>query len=374
MRVSLTWSAGKSRAVYHHRRTGLLYLLSHRIRRRRLEEVRDFVMHGLPPRLARTNRPRPVPFGQRRHHDPRQVHKAALRPSFFGPIRQPQHPGHRPRFARLHRRHRRPRGRRPGRIRCVPGLGILPGGEPWGGSTADETDEGSVAGLLPFTHGSEAGVCQFPQDLRGLRQPARDREGRHSRLGETTDDYSRELIKLCEKVMKVLSSGLGLEENFLQKAFGGDDVGVCMRVNFYPKCPQPDLALGLSSHSDPGGITVLLADDRVKGLQVRRGDAWVAVQPIPDAFIINVGDQIQVLSNATYRSVEHRVVVNSEAERISFAFFYNPKSDLPIEPAPELVTPDRPALYQPMSFNEYRLYIRKNGPRGKSQVESLKAV
>ncbi|XP_010920852.1 jasmonate-induced oxygenase 1 isoform X4 [Elaeis guineensis] len=193
-------------------------------------------------------------------------------------------------------------------------------------------------------------------------------------LRETTDDYSRELIKLCEKVMKVLSSGLGLEENFLQKAFGGDDVGVCMRVNFYPKCPQPDLALGLSSHSDPGGITVLLADDRVKGLQVRRGDAWVAVQPIPDAFIINVGDQIQVLSNATYRSVEHRVVVNSEAERISFAFFYNPKSDLPIEPAPELVTPDRPALYQPMSFNEYRLYIRKNGPRGKSQVESLKAV
>ncbi|XP_008789107.2 probable 2-oxoglutarate-dependent dioxygenase At3g111800 isoform X2 [Phoenix dactylifera] len=195
-----------------------------------------------------------------------------------------------------------------------------------------------------------------------------------STLRETTDEYGHELIKLCERVMKVLSLGLGLNADFLQKAFGGDDAGACMRVNFYPKCPQPDLTLGLSSHSDPGGITVLLADDRVKGLQVRRGDAWVTVQPVPDSFIINVGDQVQVLSNATYKSVEHRVVVNSEAERLSFAFFYNPKSDLLIGPAPELVTPDRPALYQPMTFDEYRLYIRRKGPRGKSQVESLKAA
>lgn len=113
----------------------------------------------------------------------------------------------------------------------------------------------------------------------------------------TVEEYGREVIKFCERVMRVLSLGLGLEEGHLQRAFGGtaeEGAGVCMRVNFYPKCPQPDLALGLSSHSDPGGITVLLPDDRVRGLQVRRGDAWVTVQPVPDAFIVNVGDQIQV--------------------------------------------------------------------------------
>lgn len=193
-------------------------------------------------------------------------------------------------------------------------------------------------------------------------------------LREMTEEYGRALVELGGEVMKMLSLGLGLEEKHLQRAFGGEAIGACMRVNFYPRCPQPDLTLGLSAHSDPGGITMLLADDRVRGLQVRRGDAWVTVQPVPDAFIINVGDQIQVLSNATYRSVEHRVLVNSEAERLSIAFFYNPKSDLPVGPLPELVGPGRPALYRPMSFNEYRLYIRKQGPRGKSQVESLKAV
>uniref|UniRef100_A0A452XUW6 Isopenicillin N synthase-like Fe(2+) 2OG dioxygenase domain-containing protein n=1 Tax=Aegilops tauschii subsp. strangulata TaxID=200361 RepID=A0A452XUW6_AEGTS len=81
----------------------------------------------------------------------------------------------------------------------------------------------------------------------------------------------------------------------------------------------------------------------------------------------------QVLTNATYRSVEHRVMVNADAERLSVAMFYNPRSDLPLAPMAELVSPGAPALYKPMTFDEYRLYIRRKGPRGKSQVESLKA-
>ncbi|KAG0478724.1 hypothetical protein HPP92_013443 [Vanilla planifolia] len=193
-------------------------------------------------------------------------------------------------------------------------------------------------------------------------------------LRETVDEYGRELVRLSERVMGFLSMGMGLEEGRLRKAFGDKEAGVCMRVNYYPKCPQPDLTLGLSSHSDPGGITLLLPDNKVKGLQVRHGDSWVTVKPVADAFIINIGDQVQVLSNATYRSVEHRVVVNSNAERLSIAFFYNPRSDLLIGPMPEMVNPTRPALYQPMTFDEYRLFIRKRGPRGKSQVESLKST
>lgn len=44
-----------------------------------------------------------------------------------------------------------------------------------------------------------------------------------------------------------------------------------------------------------------------------------------------------------------------------------------IEPAKELLTEDRPALYPPMTFNEYRAFIRTKGPNGKSQVNSLKS-
>ncbi|KAJ7961225.1 2-oxoglutarate (2OG) and Fe(II)-dependent oxygenase superfamily protein [Quillaja saponaria] len=185
-------------------------------------------------------------------------------------------------------------------------------------------------------------------------------------------EYGEEVVKLGWKLLKLISINLGLKEDHLQKSFGGEEnVGACLRVNFYPKCPQPDLTLGLSSHSDPGGMTILLPDEHVPGLQVRRGDDWVTVKPVPNAFIVNIGDQLQVLSNAVYKSVEHRVIVNSVKDRVSLAFFYNPKSDLLIEPAKELVTEDRPALYPPMTFDEYRLYIRTKGPCGKAQVESL---
>ncbi|CAL9773699.1 unnamed protein product [Musa acuminata subsp. burmannicoides] len=194
-------------------------------------------------------------------------------------------------------------------------------------------------------------------------------------LREATDEYGVEVRKLCRRVMRALSLGLGLDADRLQKALGGDDEGVCIRVNFYPRCPRPDLALGLSPHSDPGGMTVLLADDHVHGLQVCKDGVWITVHPLPNAFIINVGDQIQVLSNAEYKSVEHRVIVHAKEERLSVAFFYNPRSDIPIGPVPELLTvTGRAALYRPMTFDDYRLFIRRKGPRGKSQVESLEAM
>ncbi|XP_038903719.1 probable 2-oxoglutarate-dependent dioxygenase ANS [Benincasa hispida] len=182
------------------------------------------------------------------------------------------------------------------------------------------------------------------------------------------EEYGDEVMKLCGKLMKGLSLGLGLEEEYLLKAFGEEKgIGSCMRANMYPKCPQPDLTLGLSPHSDPGGITILLPDHNVPGLQVLKGHDWITIDPIPNALIVNVGDQIQVLSNGIYKSVKHRVIVNSNKDRVSLAFFYNPKSDLIIEPAKELVTEETPALFPPMTFDEYRLYIRKKGICGTSQ-------
>ncbi|KAL1545484.1 Jasmonate-induced oxygenase 2, variant 2 [Salvia divinorum] len=192
---------------------------------------------------------------------------------------------------------------------------------------------------------------------------------------ELAAEYSRQVVELCGKLMKILARNLGLREEYLVEAFGGEEeLGACMRVNYYPKCPQPERTLGLSSHSDPGGMTVLYSDENVSGLQVRRGATWITVKPHPNTFIVNIGDQLQILSNANYKSVEHRVIVNSAKERVSLAFFYNPKGDMVIKPAEELVSPEQPLRYSPTTYNDYRLYIRMKGPCGKSQVDSLKSI
>ena len=80
-----------------------------------------------------------------------------------------------------------------------------------------------------------------------------------------------------------------------------------------------------------------------------------------------------MLSNAIYKSVEHRAIANSVEERLSIAFFYNPKGDKAIKPMQELVRENRPPQYKQMTYDEYRMYVRTHGPRGKALVESLKS-
>ncbi|KAJ0531483.1 putative flavonol synthase [Helianthus annuus] len=66
------------------------------------------------------------------------------------------------------------------------------------------------------------------------------------------------------------------------------------RFLLYPPCPTPDQVLGLKAHSDKSGITFLLQDPEVEGLQVFNDGKWYMVPVIRDALFINLGDQMQV--------------------------------------------------------------------------------
>jgi isopenicillin N synthase-like dioxygenase len=100
--------------------------------------------------------------------------------------------------------------------------------------------------------------------------------------------------KLAFKLLELLSLSLGLPADRLNGYFK-DQISFA-RFNHYPPCPAPHLALGVGRHKDGGALTVLSQDD-VGGLQIgRRSDGeWIPVKPIPDAFIINIGNCMQVL-------------------------------------------------------------------------------
>ncbi|CAB4310749.1 unnamed protein product [Prunus armeniaca] len=115
---------------------------------------------------------------------------------------------------------------------------------------------------------------------------------------------------------------------------------------------KPELTYGLPGHTDCNLITVLLQDD-VPGLQVLRNGKWVAVNPIPNTFIVNIGDMMQVISNDKYKSVLHRAVVNCNSERISIPTFYCPSPDAVIGPAKDLISHDQPAMYRNFTYAEY---------------------
>ena len=66
------------------------------------------------------------------------------------------------------------------------------------------------------------------------------------------------------------------------------------RFNFYPPCSRPDLVHGVKPHTDRSGITILLQDKEVEGLQIVVDGKWYRVPVIPHALVVNLGDQMQV--------------------------------------------------------------------------------
>lgn len=66
-------------------------------------------------------------------------------------------------------------------------------------------------------------------------------------------------------------------------------------VNYYPPCCMPDELLGNSPQSDTSTITILMQEDNVTGLQIRKEGEWEPVKPIPNPLVVNVGDVIEVL-------------------------------------------------------------------------------
>lgn len=171
---------------------------------------------------------------------------------------------------------------------------------------------------------------------------------------EVTQEYAKQLRKLVTKVMSLLSLGLGVEAERLEKEFGGmDEFLLQMKINYYPKCPQPNLALGVEAHTDVSALTFILHNN-VPGLQIYFDNKWVTAKCIPDSFVVHIGDSLEILSNGKYRSILHRGLVNKEKVRISWAVFCEPPKDaVVLQPLPELVTETEPARFTPRTFSQH---------------------
>lgn len=204
-------------------------------------------------------------------------------------------------------------------------------------------------------------------------------------IPDLDDEYRRvmkrfagELEALAERLLDLLCENLGLEKGYLARAFRGPS-GVPTfgtKVSSYPPCPRPDLVNGLRAHTDAGGIILLFQDDRVAGLQLLKDGEWVDVPPMRHSIVVNLGDQLEVITNGRYKSVMHRVLAQPDGNRMSLASFYNPGGDAVIFPAPALVKADEAAgAYPKFVFDDYmKLYVRHKFEAKEPRFEAFKSM
>ncbi|XP_026437439.1 codeine O-demethylase-like [Papaver somniferum] len=190
------------------------------------------------------------------------------------------------------------------------------------------------------------------------------------RLRETIESYSLQLSKLSMTLLELMGKALGIEAKVMEELFG--DGRQIIKMNYYPPCPQPENVLGNTPHSDATGLTILLQLNEVEGLQIRKDNMWVPVKPLPNAFIVNVGDLLQIMSNGIYSSVEHRVTVNTTKERLSVATFHCPQLSTEIGPIPGLITPETPALFRRIVYEDYIKKYFSRKLEGKSFLDYMR--
>ncbi|CAL5001801.1 unnamed protein product [Urochloa decumbens] len=184
-------------------------------------------------------------------------------------------------------------------------------------------------------------------------------------------EFARQVRELGRRLLGLLSEAMGLDAGYLERDAGCLDggEGVPVGCHYYPPCPEPEKTLGMTRHSDPCFLTVLLQDG-VGGLQALvGGSSWVDVPPVPGAFVVNVGDLLQLVSNDRFRSVEHRVVAMSPAAgaRVSVACFFRPTGDAADTRAYGPIDATTPR-YRSVTVTEFMGYHRNKGLDGRSAL------
>lgn len=122
------------------------------------------------------------------------------------------------------------------------------------------------------------------------------------------------------------AASLGNPDDVFDAAFA-DTPATLIKVIRYPG--RADTDQGVGAHRDAGVLTLLLAEPGSRGLQVRVGEQFREVDPLPGALIVNIGEMLEIASGGYLRATEHRVRIYDE-ERLSVAYFFNPRLDATI--------------------------------------------
>ncbi len=179
----------------------------------------------------------------------------------------------------------------------------------------------------------------------------------------------RRWFSLCEplaiEVYDWLLTALGIkDESHLAAVAGGHSS--FLRLNAYPdKHPMLGQAdeisdasgpFGIHRHTDAGLLT-LLVENGHHALQVLYEGQWRLIEPAPNAFIVNTGDMLQVLSNDRFVAPEHRVLGSSDGQyRLSAAYFLNPPYEQMIQSlmSNEEDSVSEVARYRSFTWEEFR--------------------
>ncbi|WP_421140650.1 isopenicillin N synthase family dioxygenase [Pseudomonas sp. NFX15] len=162
--------------------------------------------------------------------------------------------------------------------------------------------------------------------------------------------YYDAVFSLSLTLFRGFALALGLPENAISQKVTQPPSQ--LRLIHYPySADVPVDRPGIGAHTDYECFTILLPT--APGLEVMNGAGqWIDVPLVDGAFVINIGDMMEVLSNGTYVATAHRVRKVTQ-ERYAFAMFCACDYDTVIEPLAQLLDPATPSRYGPVVCGDH---------------------
>lgn len=152
----------------------------------------------------------------------------------------------------------------------------------------------------------------WPADLPEMRQ--------------IVTEWTTRLSEISLSLLGALAVSLGAPENTFDEAFAR--AFPILKIVRYPGESDPDPKQGVGSHRDGGVLTLLLVEPGKGGLQVEHNGAWIDAPQVPGAFVVNIGEMLELATEGYLKATLHRVISPLRGtDRISLPFFYNPALD-----------------------------------------------
>ena len=145
-------------------------------------------------------------------------------------------------------------------------------------------------------------------------------------------EWDAALAAVARSLLRHWAASLGSPSEVFEAAFAGAPATL-IKIVHYPATASH--VQGVGAHRDAGVLTLLLAESGSRGLQVRPGkyggspgdDGWIDVPVRDGAFIVNIGELLELATGGYLRATEHRVNLRQANDRISVPYFFNPRLD-----------------------------------------------
>lgn len=146
-------------------------------------------------------------------------------------------------------------------------------------------------------------------------------------LREVVTEWQHQLSAVSLLLMRAWAESLGAEATFFDDAFA-ERPSTLTKIVRYPGKDDPLSQQGVGAHKDYGVLTLLYVEEGKAGLQVEKDGEWIDAPPVSGAFVVNIGELLEVATGGYLKATTHRVISPKAGDdRISVPFFYAPSLD-----------------------------------------------